>query len=127
MNAKASSRTAFTLVEIMIVVAIIGLLVAIALPNFVRVRARSHTTACIDNLRQIDGAAQEWALEYKRRPDATVTFTDIRDYLRGPLLCPAGGTTFEDSYQLNTVTNKPVCLRQPTGTDPHVLPPETTN
>jgi prepilin-type N-terminal cleavage/methylation domain-containing protein len=127
MNAKASSRTAFTLVEIMIVVAIIGLLVAIAIPNFVRVRARSNTTACIDNLRQIDGAAQEWALEFKKAPDATVTFTDIRDFLRGPLTCPSGGTTFQDSYQMTTVTNKPVCLRQPTGTAPHVLPAETTN
>ena len=123
MNAKASSRTAFTLVEIMIVVAIIGLLVAIAIPNFVRVRARSHMNACIDNMRQIDGAAQEWALELKKAPDATVAFTDVRDFLRGPLVCPAGGTAFSDSYTVTTVTNKPTCQKV---TADHILPADTT-
>ena len=127
MKAKMSSRAAFTLVEIMIVMAIVGLLVAIAVPNFVRSRGQSYMHACIDNLRQIDGAVQQWALEFKKRSDATVAFTDIRDFLRGPLLCPAGGTTFQNSYQLTTVTNKPVCLKQPTGSYPHMLPPETTN
>ena len=127
MNAKTSPRTGFTLVEIMIVVAIIGLLAAIAVPNFIRTRSTSQMKACIDNLRQIDGAAQEWALENKKSPDAPVTLTDIRDFLRGPLTCPAGGTTFANSYQMTTVTNKPVCLRQPTGAFAHALPPETSN
>src|SRR6201995_1691042 len=53
----------FTLVEIMIVVAIIGLLAAIAIPNFVKARATSQANACINNLRQIDAAANQFALE----------------------------------------------------------------
>jgi prepilin-type N-terminal cleavage/methylation domain-containing protein len=127
MKTTASSRNAFTLVEIMIVVAIIGFLMAIAVPNFIRTRSTSQMKACIDNLRQIDGAAQQWALENKKSPNAPVTLSDIRDFLRGPLTCPAGGTSFGDSYQMTTVTNKPVCRRQPTGSFPHVLPPETSN
>jgi prepilin-type N-terminal cleavage/methylation domain-containing protein len=60
---KPTGRAGFTLVEIMIVVAIIGMLAAIAIPNFMRARARSQTNACINNLRQIDGAINQWAME----------------------------------------------------------------
>ena len=60
---RGHPRGGFTLVEIMIVVAIIGLLAAIGIPNFVRARETSQTNACINNLRIIDQAKQEWALE----------------------------------------------------------------
>ena len=71
---------------------------AIAIPNFVRARTQSQKNACINNLRQIDGAVQTWALENKAAATATVAFTDISSYLKNAVICPAGGTTFSDSY-----------------------------
>ena len=111
--------SAFTLVEIMIVVAIIGLLAAIAIPNFVRARTQSQTQACINNLRQIDAAIQQWALENNQGPDATVTHDDVVGYLKSPPRCPAGGTGFTTDYSLTTVSNAPTCTVQPRT---HVLP-----
>ena len=78
MKNNTSRKSGFTLVEIMIVVAIIGLLAAIAIPNFVRARTQSQKNACINNLRQIDGSVQQWALENKSAASATVTFANIQ-------------------------------------------------
>ncbi|HWX21347.1 MAG TPA: type II secretion system protein [Candidatus Binatia bacterium] len=124
MNRRTSSRTGFTLLELMIVVAVIGLLAAIAFPNYVRARTTSQTNACINNLRQIDGATQQWALENKQAPSAAVSYSKISGYLRNSVICPAGGTTFGDSYLVSTVTNRPTCLQVPAS---HVLQVETSN
>jgi prepilin-type N-terminal cleavage/methylation domain-containing protein len=88
----------FTLVEIMIVIAIIGLLCAIAVPNYVKARANSQANACINNLRQIDGAMQQFAIENGKHVGAAVTYpTDLTPYIKlnaGNQIpcCPAGGT-----------------------------------
>ena len=124
MKNRTSLKSGFTLVEIMIVVAIIGLLAAIAIPNFVRARTQSQKNACINNLRQVDGSVQQWALENKKAADATVLFTDISPYLKNAVVCPAGGTTFANSYTLNGVTNKPTCQKDSTN---HKLPADTNS
>ena len=110
----SSRRRGFTLVEIMIVVAIIGLLASIAVPNFVKARTTAQMNACISNLRQIDGAIQQWALDTKQGDTATVTAADILPYLKNSVTCPSGGKTFAESYSVTTVQARPTCLRVPT-------------
>src|SRR5204862_5578809 len=81
MQIRTSKKSGFTLVEIMIVVAIIGLLAAIAIPNFVKARTTSQANACINNLRQIDGAKQQWALEQKQSATTAPASTALQPYL----------------------------------------------
>ena len=124
MKNRTARQSGFTLVEIMIVVAIIGLLAAIAIPNFIKARTTSQKNACINNLRQIDGAIQQWALENKKDPAATVKFTDISGYLKNSVICPSGGTAFSDSYTIVDVQTKPVCQKDAVN---HILPPDTAS
>lgn len=104
----------------MIVVAIIGLLSAIALPNLVKARVTSQTNACINNLRQIDSAKHQWALENNQPSSATPSETDLAPYMgrgevglvvnvsggnvEGQLNCPTGGT-----YTINDIATPPGC------------------
>ena len=83
---------------------VIPLLAAIAIPNFVKARTTAQMNACISNLRQIDGAKQQWALENKKRETAVLTAQDLEPFLKATLHCPAGGI-----YSINPIGQKPTC------------------
>jgi len=114
MKINTSRKAGFTLVEIMIVVAIIGLLAAIAIPNFVRARQTSQTNACINNLRQIDSAKQQWALETGAAAGTTPTDANIAPFMgrnttaatlaEANVICPIGGT-----YTIDVLETAPTC------------------
>jgi len=85
-------------------VAVVGALSAIAIPNFVKARETSQRNACINNLRQIDAAKQQWALEKGKQATDVPTWDDIKPYLYKIPQCPAGGT-----YTINAVGERPTC------------------
>ena len=110
---KKNLKKGFTLVEIMIVVLIIGILMAIAVPNFIQARQTSRTNSCIANLKQIDSGKEQYAMASKLDTGATVTWANlVPNYLKSQPSCPAGGT-----YTINVVGTNPVCT-----VAGHVLP-----
>ncbi len=115
----------FTLVEILIVVLIIGILLAIAIPNFINARETSRARSCVGNLKQIDSAKQQAIMDYKLSQTSPATFsvdgttattsgpsgvyqlvtiTPIPGYIRRPPVCPSGG-----NYNPGTVLTFPSC------------------
>jgi prepilin-type N-terminal cleavage/methylation domain-containing protein len=95
----------FTLVEIMVVVLIIGLLMAIAVQTFVPARERSRAKACIDNLKQIDTAKIQWAMDNKASDTQTPAMTDLSPtYIQSVPNCPSNGT-----YTINNIGTLPTC------------------
>ena len=118
MKINTSHKSGFTLVEIMIVVAIIGLLAAIAIPNFVKARTNSQMNACIANMKQVDGAKATWALENKKTSSDVPVAADLfgtSAYIRSKPVCPSGTL----DYVLAAVSVTQVC---PTVPATHILP-----
>ena len=111
-NRKAKG---FTLVEIMIVVLIIGILMAIAVPNFIQARATSRKNSCVANLKQVDSGKEQYAMEAKLDTGATVTWANLTPtYLKAQPTCPGGGT-----YTIDVVGTNPSCSLSASG---HTLP-----
>jgi prepilin-type N-terminal cleavage/methylation domain-containing protein len=112
MKKRNSPTGGFTLVEIMIVVAIIGMLATMAIPQITRAREQARQTACINNLRVIEGAVHQWALALRKDGDQAVSYSDIQPYMKNSVVCPSGGTSFEDSYRVTTADEPPTCVRK---------------
>jgi prepilin-type N-terminal cleavage/methylation domain-containing protein len=102
------TNKAFTLVEIMIVVAIIGILIAIAVPGFVKARTTSRARACQENLSKIDGSKEQLALETDLAVGAAVAWADLvtgnEGYLKNEPTCPGGG-----AYTIGVIGTDPTC------------------
>ena len=136
-------KKGFTLVEIMIVVAIIGLLAAIAIPSFMRARTTSQANACINNLRQIESAKDQYALEAgltnhapmsgnwgEIGPDTSTNASGLGGFIKAWPLCPASTTIqaatpsqalSQSDYTLNPIGSNAACKRLPTATPAHAL------
>ena len=121
-----SLRRAFTLVEIMIVVLIIGILVAIAVPNFIRARESARARACVGNLRQIDSAKEQYAMDNRLSQGSAVAGgtlaslcgTGTTTYIKGGAPnCPSSGT-----YTVNVLGTDPTCSIGTGAAVAHVLP-----
>jgi hypothetical protein len=112
-----NNTQSFSKLALIPVVAVPAMLSAIAIPNFVKARSTSQQNACINNLRQIDAAKNEWALEKAKKEGDVPTEDDLKPYIRLPhgqsfLTCPAGGT-----YTINPLGTAPAC-----SLPNHVLP-----
>lgn len=124
MKKRLHRQLGFTLVEIMIVVGIIGLLVAIALPNFIKSRATSQQNACINNLRQINSAVEQWAMETGQAAGSPAPGNmDLTPYIQlnsnsSIPACPAGGT-----YTIYPISSVPQvsCSLSTLASSPHVI------
>ncbi|HET6452760.1 MAG TPA: prepilin-type N-terminal cleavage/methylation domain-containing protein [Armatimonadota bacterium] len=117
---RKKDERGFTLIEIMIVVLIIGILLAIAVPNFVKARETSRAKACVSNLKQIDSAKEQWAMDTKAGDtDPGPLMTAIAGsglYIKAEPECPSGGV-----YTIGLIGADPTCSIAATTTPPHEL------
>ena len=103
-----SKRGGFTLVEIMIVVAIIALLAAIAVPNFLRARKRSQATRILEDLRELDHAVDQYAIETGKTTGFNPAFDDLKNYVKaGTVLYSSGKDIYGNDYGPFTVDSTP--------------------
>ena len=100
MHIKTSNKSGFTLVEIMIVVAIIGLLAAIAIPNFVKARETAQLNSIVNNLRILESAKDQWALEAKKGTGDVPTSANLTDYLKNNTM---PSKVVGETYNINAV------------------------
>jgi prepilin-type N-terminal cleavage/methylation domain-containing protein len=96
----------FTLVEIMIVVAIIGVVSAVAVPNFIKARSSARVKVCIANLTEINGIKSQWAIENKKGNEDIPSADELASYFRTGSMptCPANG-----AYTIRRVASRPRC------------------
>jgi prepilin-type N-terminal cleavage/methylation domain-containing protein len=108
LNKLNRKHAGFTLVEIMIVVAIIALLAAIAVPGFLRARKRSQASKILNDLRMIDAAVDQYAIETNKKSNDTVGVTDWTAYVKkGSILYNTGANLFGTAYGTQTVDTIP--------------------
>jgi len=91
-------------ISIALAIFVLPILFSIALPNFVKARNMALQNACINNLRQLEGAIEMWALENKKSDDSPVRWQDLKPHLKSELVCPSGGT-----YRLGLASERPTC------------------
>jgi prepilin-type N-terminal cleavage/methylation domain-containing protein len=103
---RTPKRRAFTMIEIMIVVVIMGVLLNIAAPGMIRGRERARARACVTNLRRIDGAKEQWAMDTRANANTTAPAitTLVGTYIKSTPLCPSGG-----GYLVNNLGVHPSC------------------
>jgi len=111
-----TAKRGFTLVELMITVAIMGVVASIAIPSGMKAAQKSRTVACINNLRQINIAKETWALMNNKKDGDPVVVAEINEFIKKPPRCPLNGT-----YTYGAIGEDPTCTFGPT--EGHVLPP----